>query len=266
MKLKSFFLIFNIVLIISFVTVFFLPLIVMDLSFLQEFWKSNWYLSVIFISVVLIVNTVFIMNWTELRLLEQQDWPGLSHVMENRIYNKNRYRFRDCHLLCEALFLLGDFKGITKLDDWLERTNPSYRAKMASRLAASYYLDSRYERARAVIDQALSVPSRDHDILLLYRELCVSPQVLSPDSVSALRHLAGSTRDPLVSGIAAMLLARRGGDAEAFRKDIIRRITPADWAERAEDARSGIPTLVLGPLIRDTGKWLFENEPESSSR
>ena len=59
MKFKVLFVIFNIVLFLSFLTIFLLPFFILDASFMLEFWSKNWYFGAIFLVILGVVNFAF---------------------------------------------------------------------------------------------------------------------------------------------------------------------------------------------------------------
>ena len=89
MKFKVLFITFNIVLFLSFLTIFLLPFFILDGSFMLEFWSKNWYFGLIFIIILGIVNAAFISNWKMLSFLEREDWPALSSCSKRKLSEKS---------------------------------------------------------------------------------------------------------------------------------------------------------------------------------
>ena len=88
MKFKALFILFNIVFASIFITVFFLPLNLLDAGGWGGFWGRHWGLLALFSLIVVAVNGVFALWWRLLGLLEAQDWAGLANYLEKKVYNR----------------------------------------------------------------------------------------------------------------------------------------------------------------------------------
>ncbi len=83
MKFRTIYILFNVVIAVSFVFVFFLPFFLLGWDYSLEFWKGSWYLALFFIVLLGVLNAFFAWNWKVFSLVEKEDWSGLSaHLVE----------------------------------------------------------------------------------------------------------------------------------------------------------------------------------------
>ncbi len=69
MKFKTIFILFNAVIIFSFLIIYFMPLMMLGWEYATVFWSKNWFLPLLFAGVLALLNTYFISNWKLFSLL-----------------------------------------------------------------------------------------------------------------------------------------------------------------------------------------------------
>src|SRR5512147_2393751 len=115
MKFKTIFLIFNAVVLLSFLFVFFAPMLMLDASFASAFLARNWFLALAFLAILGALNAFFLANWKLFALLEREDWPALSDYLSDQIHGKGRISNRTVKVYVNSLLLLSDLEGIERL-------------------------------------------------------------------------------------------------------------------------------------------------------
>ncbi len=273
MKFKALFVIFNIVLILSFLTIFFLPFFLLDAAFMLEFWRKNWYFAAVFAIVLAVVNGLFASQWKLLSCLEREDWPALARHLESTVITKGRYTKRSVRLYCDALILLSDFEGVKKLSTALEGAKPALFAFFASRFAAAAILSGDFDRAYAIATGAPEVRDPDSSewrrfYAAFSRHLARKPE----ESAAGLESLAREARNPLVAVLAGYLCANspkltidsRGDAREAAASEARLRVcavfTPDRWNRYVEESKADMQVVILGKLIAEATAWLFAGE------
>ncbi len=269
MKFKALFITFNIVLFLSFVTIFFLPFFILDGTFMRDFWSKNWFFSLIFLLILGIVNSVFLSNWKTLSFLENEDWPGLSAHLEKAVFEKKRYGKRQVSLLCDALLLLGDFDTLMRLQEVLRTQKPHLFALFGVKFAAASLLSKNYGGICTLALQLRDKKEADSDWLLFYeafaQHLMKKLDVSSADFIS----LSENAGEPLVTALsgymAGMVLVRNmpekntelsAASAEA-KKRVREKYTQGKWKAYIDELKADMHVAVLGKLIDETGVWLF---------
>ncbi len=269
MKFKALFITFNIVLFLSFLTIFLLPFFVLDGTFMADFWVKNWFFGIIYIIILFAVNFVFLSHWKMLAFLEKEDWPALARYLEGEVFGKKKYGKRNVGLLCDALLLLGDFTTLSRLETVLRTDRRRLFASLGVKFAAAGLLSGDYAALHALASSLAGEQGADADWLSFYAAFSLHLSKQFVEAGAGFRTLAENARDPLVTALsgylAALLAARDSGTgkagleaaAGAAKGRIVARYGRKKWDAMVEDAKADMQVVVLGKLIEETGVWLY---------
>jgi hypothetical protein len=267
MKFKILFVIFNIVLFLSFLTIFLLPFFVLDASFLAEFWKKNWYFGLIFIAILALVNGVFFANWKTLSLLENEDWPALSRHLEREILERNRVSRRNVQLLADSLVLLGDFTTMRRLQSALAEKKPPLLDALAERFASGLLLSADYRELYAFSSAYRN--ARNRDWMRFFAAFARHMEKKFDESADEMLSLCETARDPLITALSGyfcgvLLLRQLPERSETLEKagTLAKERVTADytrekWNRLIGEEKSGIHVVVLTKLVDELDLWLF---------
>ena len=270
MKFKALFVTFNIVLIVSFLTIFLLPFFILDGAFMRDFWLKNWYFGGIFFGVLAIVNVLFLSQWKMLSCLEREDWPALARYLENRVIARKRFTKRLVRLYCDSLILLGDFAGIKKLSEVLKTGKPALFASFSPRFAAAAILAGDYDRAHAL--SSGEVAGADAEVAEWRSFYAAFSRYLAKrfdDAADPLAALASTARNPLIAVLSGYLcdtaMSRNCADrASAFaqaadeaRLRVGAVFTETRWNRYIDESKADMQIVILGKLITEASRWLF---------
>lgn len=261
MKFRTLFLSFNIVFFALFLTVFFLPFSAFGMGALGSFWFRQWGLGALFVVVVCGVNVVFFMYWRLLAFLESQDWAGLAHYLEKKVYSRRMVTASSIRLLLESLFLLGDFDGVVRLSDRLAETNRARRARFAHRICAVLIVGKRYAEAGELCRDAAGSSACDSEWIDFF-SLFLEPLLGNAFPESGFARLSDTARDPVVVALAGYLNAKPGRDAAAAERARMRvagKYSRKKWDTLVREARTGIHVIVLSSLLGEVTDWLCLN-------
>lgn len=259
MKIKTLFLVFNIVFLTIFITLFSLPLAVLGSEALGSFWGRQWWLGLLFAGIVIAVNGTFFAYWRLLSLLEVQDWPGLAAYLEREVYNRRRVTASSVRILLESLFLIGDFEGVEKLAERLAQVNQRALGRFAHRIAAVLIVGQRYAAAEALCADTARNPHRDEDWHRFF-SVFLEPLQGKPYPTAALRDIAQTARDPLVVSLAGYLNSKPGRDAaasEAAKKRVLENCGRKRFESILREAQTAVHGIVLSSLFGETLDWLY---------
>jgi hypothetical protein len=115
MKLKAIFLLFNSVLVVSFLLIFLMPLFLLGTDSFSLFWGRNWIIAVVFVATLGAVNAYFGLNWRLFVNLEKEDWPALVVQLEQKVLRRGLTRPMYIRLLLNAYLILSNTEGILAL-------------------------------------------------------------------------------------------------------------------------------------------------------
>ncbi len=270
MKFKTIYILFNVVIAVSFVFVFFLPFFLLGWDYSVEFWKGSWYLALFFIVLLGVLNAFFAWNWRVFSLVEKEDWGGLSAHLVELIFAKRRYGSRHAALLVDSYLLRGDVAGIERLEEELRSRRPAILRKLAVLFGLTRLLRDRPADAEAFLAPLLG--KREVDNWEWLRFDYAFALVLQRKIPEALPHLleGSSSRDPVLALLAAYLLGTIAGPAgipsvdgegaaaaaERVRKDLQKRFPGPRFAREIERAKGEFQIVVLSKLIDDASTWL----------
>lgn len=274
MKFRTIFILFNIVIVASFVFVFFLPIFLLGPGSWEAFWKGNWYLALVFFALIAGLNAFFIFNRKTFLLVEREDWSELSAHLVRLMFPKSRFSSSRVRLLVNAYLLRSDIEGIERLESELAAKRPDILRKNALLFGVTRLLRNKSEDAEAFFKPYLE--AKDVESLAWLRFDFGFSLVLQKKLAEALPYLEEGSRasDPVLGIVSAYLLgsvgaasAREEADqaaladaAEATRKRLRSRYTTAKWSKEVERSKSEVHIVILSKLIDDAGRWLFAAE------
>ncbi len=276
MKFKTIFILFNAVVLFSFVFIFLFPLFLLGGEYTLGLWKSNWFLAVFFLVMLGVLNAFFLSNWKLFQLVEREDWEALSEWLRVRIFEKGAYRSQYIRLYVNAAMLRSDLASIDKLEAVLREKKPVVLRRQAVLFGVGYLLRNDPDASLAFFGPFLEdrdVESRgwlwfDYSFNLVVKNR-------GAEALPWLRR-AAADKDAVLSLLAVYMIGslvtsalEEGPEresarafAEDRRKDLRKRFVPERWGREVEKAKNDIHVVILSRLIDDAGRWLFES-PEA---
>ncbi|HKJ86158.1 MAG TPA: hypothetical protein VKA06_08780, partial [Spirochaetia bacterium] len=146
MKFRLLFIIFNVVILVSFALIFLMPAFVLGWEYTQVFWSSNWPVGAVFLLVLAGLNGYFVYNWRVFTLLEQEDWNGLIAYLEHEAYERTRLSRQRARILINAYVVTGQVDRISDLEAFVRQEKASLLAKLAVEFGLPYLLSSDGEK------------------------------------------------------------------------------------------------------------------------
>lgn len=284
MKLKAVFIIFNAIVVVTFLLVFLMPLFFLGFEFTMVFWRSNWYLAVLFFLVLAILNGYFVINWPLFSALEREDWHGIAGVLEKRVHQRHRYSDQNIRLLVNASVVTGRPEKIVALEKHLREHKPDLVRRHVLRLAIPHLLSNdgdeiaryfqEFRRAgpgsgatgsRGSTEQAFWIEWGYAFGLMLQGQL--------QEGRATLTRIVDEAPAGIVRAISLYLLVPHSGsdgvvsdgdaadgttpDGEARRAALVAALPRDQWRKKVEREQSELHVLVLGRLLRDVEEWLY---------
>jgi hypothetical protein len=271
LKFKTIFVFFNILIVISFVSILFMPYFMLGWDYVRMFWRANWPLAAVFFAVMAGMNAYFLRNWKLFSLLEAEDWKAVRGYLEEFIYKKKKESRQAVRLLINTYIVLADIKALAELSRHLEEKASRYFGIFALELGIPCMVGDDPEAMRSYFERALQSPaSRKKDWL---RWSCAFAGLGSPArekreaAAGDLAELASGGREAVLRLLAAYLLDNRaekddeagrlGQNARAALKNLY---TKASWEKAAGRFKVSLAGLILKQLLHDAEAWLFEEK------
>ena len=271
MKFKAIFALFNGVLLVSFLLIFFMPFILLGGEAFSIFWDRNWIIGLVFLLTMGVLNAYFIANWGLFRLLEKEDWPRLVSYLEERILGKNRIRAMPVRMLLNAYLVTSHTDGILALEAFLKKKRPRLIGRFCIQFGIPYLLMKDpvvSEAFFANVPAGASAYSRDW--MRWNRAFCLL-QLSKPDQArTELAHaLAGSAGDSVLNMLCLYLLdvlakpeTEDGVESARSRDELRRRFGPEEMKKRIEKSSDNMEVVVLSKIIEDARQWLYSDPGE----
>jgi membrane protein implicated in regulation of membrane protease activity len=265
-KLKTIFVIFNFLIGLSFLFVFFMPALFLGWDYTRVFWGENWYLAVLFIAVLALLNGYFGANWRLFTALEHEDWNEVATVMERRIYTRHRYTRGNIRLLVNAYVVSSQIPRIGELETHLREHSPRALTRNALLIGIPHLLSNDGGEMVAYYGAFLDQVRGEEErwirwsyafALMLDRRL--------DEAKDALLELARGVKPGIIQGLSVYLLDAYVGRDETvgsqvaeLRQNLTTTMSRAQWQKAVERRRSELYVLVLSKLLGDVETWLYD--------
>lgn len=269
MKLKVVFIIFNIILVLLVLTVFFFPLIYVGGSFKTEFWRMNWIRLPLFIALILSVDIFFFKNKVLIASIETQDWKTLVHELEIRIYTKKRFSYRNTRLLADTLILLSDFSSINKLCCFLKEKKPKYLSKLALKFTAAKMISGDYAGLFEFTSEMKLKDKRKEEWLNFYSALALHMLKEYSESAVLFNKSCREAKNLLVKCLSSyftvkvlknyskLTLEELEERELLIRSKIKKDYTKTAWKQYVDSEKQEIHVMILTKIIDEVNSWLF---------
>jgi hypothetical protein len=265
MKFKTIFILFNVVIVFSFLFIFFMPLTVLGWDYAQLFWSRNWILAVLFVAVMVGINAYFFSQWRLFMLLESENWQGLIHYLEERIYDKKRIRPQHVRILINTYVVTSRLDAIEKLEGFLVKHRPDLVSRFALQLGVPYLLKNQADTAERFFSGLLENPRvKRRNWIRWTHAFAVLLQQKQDDAKERLKELVPDVKDPVLLVLALYLLeAFTKSDEEAGRlvesnlAELKQKYTQSQWSKEADKRKNEIHVLLLSKLLQEASDWAF---------
>ena len=273
MRFKTIFIIFNIVIIISFLFIFFMPLLLLGVGQFDDFLAKNWISGVLFVLALGGFNAYFIRNWRLFELLEKEDWQSLIAYLEEAIYDKRRINRRHTKILINSYLVTSNTDAILKLGAFLSEQKPEIVPSFAIPLGIPYLLSTNASESERFFGKLLATMKlKDRDwirwdyafSLLQGKEIDVAK--------ARFTELVREANDPMLVLLSLYMLKSLAGQDEELQElihskaeDFRAHNSPDAWKKKVEKAKDNMQVLVLSRIISEAGDWVFESAQAEGS-
>jgi hypothetical protein len=273
MRFKTIFIIFNIVIIISFLFIFFMPLLLLGAGHFGEFVVKNWISGVLFLLALGGFNLYFIRNWRLFELLEKEDWHSLIDYLEDAVFQKGRINRRHIKILINSYLVTSNTDAIVSLGGFLSERRPEIVPSFAIPLGIPYLLSANGDESERFFGKLLSLKNlKERDWIRWDYAFSLLQGKQMDAARSRFTELASETSDPVLLLLSLYMLKPLARDDEQLETLIESRTqefrkthTVEAWNKRVEKAKDNMQILVLSKIIREASDWVFESSPTGES-
>lgn len=263
--------IFNVVIVLSFLFVFLFPLLLLGPSYFSVFLSRNWIAGLLFVLALAAVNTYFGANWRLFTHLEREDWPSLVAFLEGEVYRKGRIRAKQIRLLANAYLITSSSDKTRSLEAEVRRRRPILARRLALQFAVPYLLAAGSDESEKYFaDMAAQPGVAGREWLQWNHAFCLCRRGERGQAAEVLGHVLDANTEPVLELLALYLLATACADlassrgrVEQGKAGLVARYPPGRWKTVVEKARGNLEVVVLSKVIDDAVAWL-EGRPEKA--
>jgi len=269
MKFKTIFFLFNGIILFSFLFIALMPLFILGGEYTRIFWAENWFLAVIFLLFISLLDAYFILNWSMFSLLEKEDWPALTAYLENEVYEKKRITHRNVRMMVNTSLTISNLDKITRLEKEVRDKKTAWLSRYGTMLGIPYLLNENREQGKFFFQECLN-GARDRDKPWL--QWCYSFVLLSGgDSSEAapyLKDLSAQEKDPVLRLLSMYLYTsslpeqERNGDSAGMKEEFLKKHPERKSLDRAlnRSRSNNVTVLLLSSILEDSLSWMYGSE------
>ena len=272
MRFKLIFILFNLVIVVSFLAIYLMPLLMLDLDYAKFFWSRNWGLPLVFLAIIGLLNTYFILNWKLFTLLEREEWPALITHLERRIYDKKLIITQQVKILANAYLVRSDVESIGKLENFIREQKPGILAKFAVVFGVPHLLKNDAAEMAGYFSQFRHVKGGDGAWIRWDYGFALILKGNTEEAETALAELAAEKLEPILLLLTIYLLFSLKPNeelallVESKREELLKRFTREKWQGEIERGKGSIQVVILQRLIEEATEWLFsENKRDTAA-
>lgn len=265
MKFKLIFLIFNAIVVFSFLFIALLPVFMLGWEYAAPFWQNSWHLLLLFVLVLLGLDGYFIRNWKMFTLLEQKDWDMIQKYLEQEIFSKKRIGDQRVQILLNTYVVKGKPENIVRLAEWVGKEKPRVFRRLLLPLSTGYLLTNDFRGLKEFFDPWIIQNSLTKkgwaDWMWAFSALRLQEGDAPRDRLTL---AAEKSNDEAVRLLSAYLLkdilqqeiSEQVGD---FLSSFASRYSKAGWAKKLEARKEKLHILTLSSILQQAGEWCIAN-------
>lgn len=265
MKFKVIFIIFNVIITLSFLLIFLMPIFLMGFNFFSLLLPQNYIIAAIFILFLILFNTYFLLNWRLFEYFEKEDWNGLKTYLEGIIFSKNKINTKRIKILINAYIMTSNLEGIIKLEKCLMEKQPNKIKDFAIQFSIPYLLSQTPEQAENFFNYLLSLPNlKQKNWIQWNKAFCLMQQNKTENVKNELISLLDTKNDFILKLLTLYLLDSYSNNDKNIKDKIkktvnqyLRQIDKKKWQKILNKAKNNIEVVILSKVINDASEWFF---------
>ncbi len=267
MKFKLIFALFNVIIAISFVFVFLMPLFVIPIATVLSFWAQYWYLIVVFLLILAVIDSYFLINWRMFVLLESENWTGLAALLEKRLFEQKKVSDQNVKLLYRAWLVQGKLSHMRKLETLVRARHPKRMPRYALSLGVSYLLENKPEQIVAYFSEFKDLGGEDAAWINFNLSLGYLGAERMQDAHDTLQALALQDKHLLPKLLAVYLLRPGESFSQEFDGQLGQalqylriKLDHARFQKLMYKDGDNLQLVILAKLLEEASAWFFDKQ------
>ncbi len=263
MKFKTIFIIFNTIIGVSFLILFILPFIMLEINQFSIIFSTNWIILCIFLFFIIVFNTYFIRNWKLFKLIEQENWPDLTVYLEKKIFKKKLYNKSIIKILINSYIVTSDLDAITKLYEYLKNNKKKIVKSFPLEFGIPFLLLNLPEESEKYFKSMLNEQKHKNWIKWNYA-FSLMRQNKKDEPIKLFSEILYDKIDPILMLITLyMYYPIVKNNQELYKpvqikiEDFLNSYSPNAWQKYLENEKKNIQAIILSKIITDAGNWIY---------
>jgi hypothetical protein len=270
-RFKTIFIIFNAVIILSFLTIFFMPLFLLGSDHFAVFLSRNWFIGGLFLIAIGAFNIYFLSNWTMFGLLEKEDWHTLISYLEKRVFDRGIIRRAYVRLLINSYLITSNTDAILRLQNLLVQKKSRHLRRFAVPLGVPYILQNKPEESEKYFGMLLSDRKTTGNSWIRWNYAFSLMQLKEFEGAKKeFLVLLDEVKEPVLLLLCLYLLhsfpqldiSVRARIEEKIDK-LKRTNSPEELEKRIDKEKGRLQVIILSKIIQEAKDWLYKYEPLS---
>lgn len=233
-------------------------------EYTRGFWASNWYLPVIFIAIMAILNAYFISNWKLFTLLEREDWKSILSYTYDKL-NSGKIKKQYIKIFINAALVNSDLESIKKVKELVWEKRPSWKEEFVLYFGLPYLLENEPAEMIGYYKDFLEIKTNERQWVLWNYAFAQMLSKKFDEAKIQLKELGEIAEDPLVLALTGYMVngfsAAEDQDMKTLENKIktslLEKYPREKWKAAVEKSREHVQAAVLSKLIIDAENWLY---------
>lgn len=229
-----------------------------------QFWQDSWYIAVIFVLILIFINLMYFSNKLILGFLEAENWPELKNLLDDRIFNRKKYRKMYFRMYISTCIATATVDDIRKLEQELRQTNPKLLKEWALQLGLPYLLDNNPSEMKKYFGEFISTGTADS--LWIKWNYCFALLLLKEtgEAIEILRGLGAEKKDSLLRLSSIYMLSPFRNDEavkpvlDAGRSELKEKMTKESFKKELGKQKDNVQMIFLTKIFGEAVNWLYD--------
>ncbi|MCK5198834.1 MAG: hypothetical protein KAR21_10805 [Spirochaetales bacterium] len=267
MKFKIIFILFNIVVVFSFLIVTMMPFMMLGAEYSRVFFKDSWYFFLLFVLTIGSIDAYFLLNWKLFTLLESENWDELISYLENRIYRKKNLYGYLVRILANTYLIKSNIDGISRLEELLRKEKPKTLKKMVLPICIPHLIGGDAEKMEVFFGEFLEEKGvRKADWVRFLYSFSLLLNNKRKEASNSLLTLCKRKVSPILqlliiyalNPFTEMVSDEDFSCVELRKKELLSKYSKLKMELELERVNDNVVTLVLNKFSKEAIQWLYK--------
>lgn len=265
MKYKFVFIIFNTIIIGSFLVISFLPVVTLGWEYAFSVWQQSWISPVLFTLILIVMDSYFICNWKFFSYLETRDWNGIQRYLDRQFFQKGRLHQSRLMILLNTYLLQGHIDDIVRIGNRVKANQPKLFEKMMVSFGTAFLIKRDNEGLidffKDVVKERDLVGDGWADWMLAFAYLRNKDMRLAGRRLVL---LSIKCRNEMVRLLSLYVLIDiiqvdiDDHDCQRFLINFRNKYSPASWVKKIDSKKNKLYVMLLCDFIQEAGEWCMK--------